>query len=73
MVWIAVIYTASNLSGDAILKICKARIELLIQRDHLDMVEKLVRGGISSVYSKRFSMANIKYLENFDAQKPSTF
>ena len=55
------------------LRICKAPIELLTEREHLDMVEKLIRGGISSVYSERFAVANNKYLGNFDAQKPSTF
>ena len=66
-------YTASNLSGDAMLKTCKAPIELLTQREHLDMVENLIRGGISSVYSKRLAVANNKYLDNFDATNPSTF
>ena len=55
------------------LKTCKAPIELLTQREHLDMVENLIRGGISSVYSKRLAVANNKYLENFDAENPSTF
>ena len=66
-------YTASNLSGDAMLKTCKVHIELLTQREHLDLVENLIRGGISSVYSKRLAVANNKYLENFDAESPSTF
>ena len=55
------------------LRICKAPIELLNQRKHLDMVEDLIRGAISSLYSKRFAVANNKYLGKFDAQKPSTF
>ena len=55
------------------LKTCKAPIELLTQREHLDMVENLIRRGISSVYSKRLAVANNKYLENFDAENPSTF
>ena len=37
------------------------------------MVENLIRGGISSVYSKRLAVANNKYLDNFDAEIPSTF
>ena len=55
------------------LRICKAPIELLTQREHLDMVENLIRGGINSVYSKRFAVANNNYLGNFYAQKPSAF
>ena len=46
-------YTASNLSGDAMLKICNPELHLLTEREHLDMVESLIRGGVSSVYSKR--------------------
>ena len=32
-------FTASNLTGQAFLKVCKAVAELLTQRDHLDLVE----------------------------------
>ena len=37
------------------------------------MVENLIRGEISSVYSKGLAVANNKYLENVDAENPSTF
>ena len=66
-------YTASNLSGDAMLKICKAPLELLTDREQLDMVEGLIRGGVSSIYNKRISVANNKYLPNFNPKEPSTF
>ena len=66
-------YTASDLSGDARLRICKTPIELLTQREHLDMVGNLIRGGISFVYNKTFAVANNKLLKNFDAPKQSTF
>ena len=66
-------YTASNLSGDAMLKICKAPLELLTEREQLDMVEGLIRGGVSSIYNKRLAVANNKYLPNFDPKQPSTF
>ncbi|XP_075254812.1 uncharacterized protein LOC142346188 [Convolutriloba macropyga] len=66
-------YTASNLSGDAMLKICKAPLELLTEREQLDMVEELIRGGVSSIYNKRLAVANNKYLPNFDPKQPSTF
>ena len=33
-------FTASNHSGDAFLKICIADLELLTEREHLDMVQK---------------------------------
>ena len=66
-------YTASNLSGNAMLKICKAPLELLTDREQLDMVEGLIRGGVSSIYNKRISVANNKYLPNFNPKEPSTF
>ena len=66
-------YTASNLAGDAFLKICKADVKLLCQREHLEIVENLLRGGISSVYAKRHFKANNKYLANFDEKCESTF
>ena len=33
----------------------------------------MLRGGISSVFSKRLSQANNKFVEGFDNKKPSTF
>ena len=66
-------YTASNLSGAAFMKVCETPIELLTDREHLDLVEKLIRGGVASVYSKRLCIANNKDLINYDASKPSTY
>ena len=42
-------YTASNLSGDAMLKLSKAPLRLLKEREQLDMVEGLIRGGVSFI------------------------
>ena len=58
-------YIASNLSGDTMLRICKAMIELLSHCVRLDMVENLNRGGNLSSYIKRFAVANNEYLKNF--------
>ena len=33
-------FTASNLSGDAMLKVCRPDLELITERPHLDLVEK---------------------------------
>ena len=66
-------YTASNLSGDAMLKLSKAPLRLLKEREQLDMVEGLIRGGVSSIYNKRLAVANNKYLPNFNPKAPSTF
>lgn len=67
-------YTASNLAGDAMIKICKPDLELLVDREHLDMVENLMRGGLSSVFSKRFVAANNPSIpETYDPRKPRTW
>ena len=66
-------YTASNLSGDAMLKICNPKLHLLTEREHLDMVESLIRGGVSTVYSKRLCRANNKFLSDYKPKNISSF
>ena len=55
----------SHLSGDAFLRTCKADLRLITEREHLKMVENMIRGGVSSVFEKRLMKTNNKYLENF--------
>ena len=59
-------YTASNLAGDAFLKACRADLRLLTEGEHLDITQKLIRGGMSSVYAKKYWKANNKYTSSFD-------
>ena len=47
-------FTASNLSGDAFLKVCNANLKLLTEREHLNIVQKMIRGGMSSIYGAVF-------------------
>ena len=61
-------YTASNLSGEAFLKVCNAEIELLTNREHLEVAENPIRGGISSVFAKRKFEANNKFLPTLHKQ-----
>ena len=61
-------FTASNVSGDAFLKNCKPELKLLTDREHLDLVQRMLRGGMSSVYARRFYKANNKYLDDFPPQ-----
>ena len=56
-------FTASNLSGDVFLRTCKADLHLLTNREHLDMAENLIRGGIASVFEKRLVSANNKFVK----------
>ena len=59
-------YTFSHLSGDAFLKVIEAIVELPTDRSHLEMVENLIRGSVSSMFSKRLATMSNKYLEGFD-------
>ena len=66
-------FTCSNLSGDAFLKVSNASVELLTDREHLEIAENLIRGGVASVFSKRLSIFNHKYLSCYDEMKASTY
>ena len=57
---------APQLAADAFLKICHPDLELLIDRNHLDVAEQLLGGGMPSVYTKRLFTPNNKDLESFD-------
>ena len=62
-------YTASNLSGSACLKYCEPELKLLTDRQILDLVERMMRGGLSSVFSSRHEIANNTMLPEFDESK----
>ena len=66
-------YSASNVAGDAFLKICRANIQLLKRREHLEIVENLIGGGLAWVYDERYFKANNKYRENYDSALDSPF
>ena len=66
-------FTASNLSGDAFLKVCKPDRKLLTDREHLDLVQRMIRGGMSSVYVRQCYKANNNYLDIFSPSEPSSY
>ena len=66
-------YTTSNLAGDAFLKVCRADLRLLTEREHLNMTQNLICGGMSSVYAKKYCIANNKYKSSFDPNEESNF
>ena len=66
-------FTASNRSGDAFLQVCKPEVKLLTDREHLDLVQRMIRGGMSSVYALQFYKANKKYLDDFLLSEPSSY
>ena len=65
--------SSSHLSGDAFLRTCKADLCLVIEREHLEMVENMIRGGVSSVYEKRHFKCNNKDLNNYDPTQEETY
>ena len=66
-------YTLPNMAKEASLKICKANIELMTEREHLDMIEPAMRGGVTSVYEGCHFVANNKYLSEYRPSEESTF
>ena len=66
-------YTAPGLAWNAALKMTKVELELLSDPDMLLMVEKGIRGGVSSIMH-RYSKANNKYMgEDYDPTEPSKY
>ena len=70
---VAQFFTAPNMAKDAALRITKARMELMTEPEHLQMIEPSVRGGMASVFETRFFKANNRYLPGFKPEEPSTF
>ena len=66
-------FTCSHLSGDAFLKKCRADIELLTDRSHLEMVEDMIRGCVASVFDKRFFKANNRYVTQHNNNDYNTY
>ena len=57
-----------GLAFDAMLKVTKAKIELLTDIDMVLMTEKAIPGGLTQVV-KKHAIANNKYLPSFDKSK----
>ena len=66
-------YTASNLAGNVFLKICRADLRLLTERDHLHFVEGMIGGGMSSVYARKYWKANNQYVDDHDKNEENSF
>jgi hypothetical protein len=64
--------TSPALAWDACLKMTGVNLELITDPDMYLMIEKGIRGGISTI-PHRFSRANNPYLEDYDPTLPTTY
>ncbi len=65
-------YTAPGLAWDAALKITGVVLEQIMDPTMYLVVEKGIRGGISTI-TKRHAVANNKYMRDYDSDKESVF
>ena len=66
-------YTSPGLAWDAYLKKIEVSLELLNDVDMLLMIEKGIRGGVSTI-TKRYGKANNPYMgEDFDKNSPTKY
>ena len=66
-------YTVSNLAGDVFLKVCRADLGLLTERNDVYFVEGLIRGGMSSVYARKYWKANNQFPDDHDKNEENSF
>ena len=64
-------YSAPGLSWNAGLKYTGIELELLTDKDMLDMFKDGIRGGFSGVLGKRFVEANNKYIKEGEIKNPN--
>ena len=64
--------SSPELYWDVILKMTEIELEIISDIDMHLFIEKGMRGGIS-YNAKRYSKTNNKYMQSYDAKKPSKF
>jgi hypothetical protein len=65
-------YTAPGLAWDAMLKYTNIKLELLTDINIYNFIKGGIRGGITQC-SHRHSIANNKYMKDYDSTKPSNY
>ena len=61
------------MAKEASLRICKASVELLTERENLDLIEPAIRGGVTSVYENRRVIAKNQYFPNYNSTEGHQF
>ena len=51
----------------------KPDLHLLIDKEQLEIAEKMMRGGVSSIYEQQLLQTNNCHFPNYDASKPYTY
>ena len=64
--------TSPGLSWDAMLKMTNIKLELMIDVDMYQFIEKRMRGGVSYI-ANRYGKANNKYMKEYNEKAPSKY
>ena len=65
-------FTSPGLSWDAMLKMTDIKLELMVDIDMYQFIEKGMGGGVSYI-ANRYGKANNKYMKEYDKKAPSKY
>ena len=65
-------FTSPGLSWDAMLKMANIKLELMVDIDMFQFIEKGMHGGISYI-ANRYGKSNNKYMKKYDEKAPSKY
>ena len=65
-------FSSPGLSWDAMLKMTDIKLELMVDIDMFQFIEKGMRGGTSYI-ANRYGKANNKHMKNYDEKAPSKY
>ena len=65
-------FTSPGLSWDAMLKMTDIKLELMVDVDMFQFIEKGMRGGISYI-ANRYGKANNKYMKTYNEKTPTKY
>ena len=65
---VAQFFSAGRMATNAALRLTNARVDLMTEPEHLHMIERSVRGGMTSVFETRYFNANNRQLPGFNLE-----